>query len=333
MRMKVSEFGKTKSGEEVSIFEFKNEFVELEIISYGGVIKSLKTADKNGEFENVVLGYEILKEYEEDECYLGAITGRVAGRIKDGVLKIGESIYNLEKNNSGNNLHGGPEGLNTRVWKVKGEVVGEKGILTLFYKSSHLESGFPGEVDFTVQYTLEKNILKIDYIGESDRDTYLNLTNHSYFNLSGDNKRDIKSSDLKVNASAYGVVDETTLPLKLEEISDFLKFNVFEKLEDVLNRESSQLSIVGGGIDHPFEMSKKSEYDIELRDEISGRSMKVKSSEPVAVIYTGNYLDKKHNGICFEMQDYPDVNNFLPERVKIYNKNLVYSAETIFIFN
>ena len=120
MRMKVSEFGKTKSGEEVSIFKFKNEFVELEIISYGGVIKSLKTADKNGEFENVVLGYETLKENEEDECYLGAITGRVAGRIKDGVLKIGDSIYNLEKNNSGNNLHGGPEGLNTRVWKAKG---------------------------------------------------------------------------------------------------------------------------------------------------------------------------------------------------------------------
>lgn len=333
MILKVSEFGKTDDGQEVLLYNFQNEFIELEIISYGGIIKSLKTADKNRKFENIVLGYKALKEYKKDDCYLGAITGRVAGRIKDGLLKIKNDVYSLEKNNSGNNLHGGPVGLNSRVWKGHAEVVGEKGILALTYKSLHLESGFPGEVDFKVQYTLEKNRLEIDYLGESDRDTYINLTNHSYFNLSGDAKRDIRGSDVKINASAYGVVDERTLPISLDKTADFIKFNCFENLGEVLEKDSSQIAVVGGGLDHPFEMSKEYEYDIEFKDEISGRSMKVKSSEPVAVIYTGNYLNKKHNGICFEMQDYPDVINFLPEKVKIYNKNMVYKTKTIFIFN
>lgn len=333
MKITVAEFGKTEDGVQVFLYNLKNEYVDLEVISYGGIIKSLKTADKEGVFENIVLGYETLKEYEACEYYFGAITGRVAGRIKDGVLKIGEEIYNLEKNNGGNNLHGGPQGLNGRVWEGATSTLGEAGVLTLTYKSPHLESGFPGEVDFEVKYSLEKNILKIEYSGKSDRDTYINLTNHSYFNLSGNLKRTIKDSDLKVNASAYGVVNETTLPVSLEAACSFLKFNEFQNLGEVLEKSDSQLEIVGGGIDHPFEMSKKFQYDIELKDEIAGRVMKVKSSEPVAVIYTGNYLDKKHNGICFEMQDYPDVINFLPEKAKLYNKNSVYSTETIFIFN
>lgn len=333
MKITVAEFGKTEDGVQIFLYNLKNEYVDLEVISYGGIIKSLKTADKEGVFENVVLGYETLKEYEACEYYFGAITGRVAGRIKDGVLKIGEEVYNLEKNNGGNNLHGGPQGLNGRVWEGATSTLGEAGVLTLTYKSPHLESGFPGEVDFEVKYSLEKNILKIEYSGKSDRDTYINLTNHSYFNLSGDLKRTIKDSDLKVNASAYGVVDETTLPVSLEAACSFLKFNEFQNLGEVLEKSDSQIEIVGGGMDHPFEMSKKAQYDIEFKDEIAGRVMKVKSSEPVAVIYTGNYLDKKHNGICFEMQDYPDVINFLPEKAKIYNKNSVYKAETIFIFN
>ncbi|MGL5579052.1 MAG: aldose epimerase family protein [Fusobacteriaceae bacterium] len=333
MILKISEFGKSVHGDEVLLYNFKNESLDIEIISYGGIIKSLKTADKSGKFENIVLGYETLSEYESCQYYFGAITGRVAGRVKEGVLKIGDEVYRLEKNNGGNNLHGGLDGLNTKVWKGEAKVVGEKGILTLTYKSPHLESGFPGEVDFKVEYTIEGESLKIDYTGISDRPTYINLTNHSYFNLSGDAKRDIKDSLLKVNALAYASVDEGTLPIKLQSKADFLEFNTFEKLGDILKRDSSQLQIVGGGIDHPFQMSKEFEFDIEFKDEISGRGMRVKSNEPVAVIYTGNYLEKKHNGICFEMQDYPDVINFLPEKAKIYNKNLAYNTKTIFIFN
>lgn len=333
MKLSIQEFGKTSKGEQVFLYNLKNEYVDLEVISLGGIIKSLKIADNKDKYESIVLGYETLGEYEKNEYFYGCITGRVAGRTKDGILKINDKIYQLEKNNGGNNLHGGPNGLNSKVWKGELKADGEKAILTLTYKSPHLESGFPGEVDFKVIYTLEKNKLKLEYFGESDRDTYLNLTNHTYFNLSGNEKENIKENLLKINANGYGWVDENTVPLKIEKESSFIEFEKFQKLDDILESNHEQVKIVGGGIDHPFELSKKSEYDIELKDEKTGRSIKVKSSEPVAVIYTGNFLDKKHNGICFEMQDYPDIFNFMPKKAKIYNKNLSYKTFTTFIFN
>lgn len=332
MKLDIFEFGKTREGETVFLYNFKNESVDLEIISYGGIIKSLKTADKNMKFENIVLGYKSLEEYVADTYYLGCITGRVAGRIKEGVLKIGSTEYSLDKNNGENNLHGGPSSLNKKVWQGFAEVIGSTGVLTLSYKSPHLENGFPGEVDFEVKYTLEKNTLKIEYSGETDRDTYINLTNHSYFNLSGDFKRDIKTSHLKVNSSGYGAIDSNSIPVKLEREDNFLNFGEFESLNEILNREHEQLVVAGGGIDHPFEMSKAREFDIKFRDEVSGRVLNVKSSEPVAVIYTGNFLEEKHNGICFEMQDYPDIFNFMPQKAKIYNVKNSYKATTSFYF-
>lgn len=333
MKLNVCEFGETSSNEKVFLYNLKNEYVDLEIISLGGIIKSLKTADNNNKYENIVLGYETLKEYEQNEYFYGCITGRVAGRIKDGVLKIGDEVFELEKNNGGNNLHGGSNSLNTKVWNGEAKVYGDKGVLTLTYKSPHLENGFPGEVEFKVVYTLEKNMLKIEYFGKSDRDTYINLTNHTYFNLNGNAKTNIKEQILKINAKGYGWVNENTLPIKMERENNFIKFETYEKLNSVLESSHEQVEIVGGGIDHPFELSKKFDFDVELKDEVTGRDIKVKSSEPVAVIYTGNFLDKKHNGICFEMQDYPDIFNFMPEKAKIYNKKLDYYAYTTFTFN
>lgn len=333
MKLNVIEFGKTVNNEQVFLYNLENEFINLEIISLGGIIKSLKTTDKNGKFENIVLGYKTLAEYEKNEYFYGCITGRVAGRTRCGILKIGNEVFELEKNNGGNNLHGGSNALNTKVWKGEVKAEGEKGILILTYKSLHLENGFPGEVDFKVVYTLEKNRLKIEYFGKSDRDTYINLTNHTYFNLSGDSKYNIEEQFLKINAKGYGWVDESMLPIKMERENNFIKFESYEKLKDILELSHKQIEIVGGGIDHPFELSKKYNFDVELKDEKSGRSLKVKSSEPVAVIYTGNFLEKKHNGICFEMQDYPDIFNFMPEKAKIYNEKLEYYTYTTFLFN
>lgn len=328
MKLNITDFGKGKNGELVKLYSFKNESIELEVINYGGIIKSLKTKDKDGKFENIVLGYDNLKDYIDGEFYYGCITGRVAGRIKDGVLKLNSRTYLLEKNNGDNNLHGGKNSLNTKVWKGVAEVIGEVATLTLSYKSPHLENGFPGEVDFTVIYTLDRDTLKIEYLGKTDRDTYINLTNHSYFNLSGDLSRNIEDSDIKVNANGYGVMDKNSIPTHMEDECSFLKFGVFKNLNSVLNSHDEQLSIVGGGIDHPFRMSKASDFDIVFKDSISGRVMKVKSTEPAAVIYTGNFLVNKHSGICFEMQDYPDVFNFMKDCAKIYTKNKPYSAKT-----
>lgn len=333
MKLKISEFGKTAEGEQIILYNLKNEFVDLEVISLGGIITTLKTADKNKKYENIILKHNTIKEYEKDEFFYGCIVGRVAGRTKDGILKINNSTYKLEKNNGGNNLHGGTKGLNRKNWSGSASILDEKGIIVLKYKSPHLESNFPGEVVFEVKYILEKNTLTIEYSGKSDRDTYINLTNHTYFNLSGDAKNTIKNNLLKINAKGYGWVDEETLPQKMEREDSFIKFKTFEKLENIFETNHEQVKIVGGGIDHPFELSKDSEFDIELKDEESGRSIKVKTTEPVAVVYTGNFLDKKHNGICFETQDYPDVFNFMPEKAKLYNNELKYNTKTIFYFN
>lgn len=332
MRLEVKEFGKTQKKELVYLYKFIGKNIEVELLSYGGVIKSIKTPDNTGNMKNIVLGYKNIQEYEKDIFFYGCITGRVAGRTKNGILKINDEIYKLPCNENGNNLHGGPNSLNTKVWKGKAEIVDGKGILTLEYTSKHLENGFPGCVHFCVKYTIYEDSLEIEYYGNSDRDTYLNLTNHSYFNLSGDAKEDIKESYIKVNISGYGVLDSKNLPQYMERKNILIENNKNLKIQNILNRTEYQIKLVGQGIDHPFELSKKYSYDVKMFDEKTGRILSITSTEPVVVIYTGNFLDKKYNGICFEMQDYPDIFNLEPSKVKIYNKKNRYYTKTKYCF-
>lgn len=333
MKLNVLKFGQTSFGEDVFLYNFSNKYIDIEILSYGGVIKSLKVPDRNGNFENVVLGYNSLKEYENDPYHYACITGRIAGRTKDAILKIDEIEYQLSKNNGKNNLHGGDKTLHNRNWQSKAEIVEGEGVLTLETFSPHLEEGFPGNVNFKVIYRINKNKLTIEYNGFSDRNTYLNLTNHAYFNLSGNFKETVASQDVKINAESYGWVNEETLPISIEKENLFIKMSEYSNLNEILESEHQQVKIVGGGIDHPFILSKASEYDVELKDERSGRVLFVKTDQPVAVIYTGNFLEKKYNGICFEMQDYPDIQNFMPSKLKIYNKIEKYQQNTEFLFD
>ncbi|WP_297597211.1 aldose epimerase family protein [uncultured Cetobacterium sp.] len=333
MELKISIFGKTSDGEDVLLYNFLNEYIDVEILSYGGIIKSLKVPDRYGIFENVVLGYESFREYENDLCHHACITGRVAGRTKDAVLEINEKKYPLSKNNGKNNLHGGENTIHNRNWRACGEVVDNEGILTLETFSPHLEEGFPGNVEFKVIYRIQKNKLVIEYVGYPDRETYLNLTNHAYFNLSGNAKEKILFQEVLINGIGYGKVDNETLPVSVEKEDLFVKMSKYSKLNDIVKSKHSQVEIVGGGIDHPFILSKLDNYDVSLKDEKSGRVLFVKSDQPVAVIYTGNFLEEKYNGICFEMQDYPDIQNFMPTKIKIYNKSKPYQQNTEFLFD
>lgn len=333
MELNISVFGETSDKEKVYLYTIKNEEVEVEILSYGGIIKSLKTADKNNKYENIVLGYDNFEPYKENPNFYSCITGRIAGRTKNGVLKIDGIEYKLEKNSGENNLHGGKKGLNTKNWDGEAKIVDDRGILTLEYKSPHLEAGFPAEVEFKVVYTLEKNILSIEYFAKADRKTYLNLTNHAYFNLSGEQKETVLDNYLSIYAEKFARVNDKTLPEEYINDESFIKLNKKQQIKDIFNSKHEQLKIVGNGIDHPFELSKKSEYDIFLEDERSGRTLGVKSNQPVCVIYTGNFLENKYTGICFEMQDYPDIFNSRPEKAKIYDLNNLYYNKTSFIFN
>lgn len=340
----VKEWGITKKGEQVYCYTLKNEFLEVNILNYGGVIQKIMMPDKNGKFENIVLGFDDIKGYEEHSPHFGAIVGRTAGRIKKGELYINGTLYQLETNNCGNNLHGYPEFYGQKIWDCEILEEEERAVLILKRTSPHLEAGYPGKIDFTVKYILDKNSLILEYEGVPDRDTYMSLTNHTYFNLSGDYKKDIGNQKITLACDEYLEVDEETLPVKISKVDnsifDLRKGRTFN---DVFSSDEEQVKIVNGGIDHPFVLSHKENLDAVCIDEESGRILEMKTDQPAVVIYTGNWLDevgvisgnvvcRNHFGFCLETQDYPDVLKFIPEKSKIYNGNKKYTQKTTFIF-
>lgn len=339
------EWGITKHGEQVYRYTLKNQFAEIKVLNYGGVIQEIKTPDKDGKFENIVLGFDDIQGYEERSPHFGAIVGRTAGRIKRGKLTINGTLYQLETNNCGNNLHGYPEFYGQKIWDAEVFTEEGKAVLILKRTSPHMEAGYPGKIDFTVKYILENNKLTLEYEGIPDRDTYMSLTNHTYFNLSGDYKEDIGNQIITLSSDEYLEVDNETLPVKIsltdDTIFDLRKGRMFKEF---FTSEDPQAVIVNHGIDHPFVLSHKNKFDAECIDKKSGRTLKMVTDQPAVVIYTGNWLDevgiiskntrcRNHFGFCLETQDYPDVLNFIPEKGRIYTAEKKYYQKTAFIFN
>ena len=339
-------FGYTKNNEEIKIFTLKNNYLEIELLSYGGIVKSILAPDKSGNMENIALGMDNILDYEERSPYFGALVGRIAGRISNGDFFLGEEHYSLTQNNNNiNTIHGGDNNFSKKNWKAlefeKDDTIGVE--LRLF--SSHLEEGFPGNINITVRYTLKNNSLIIEYLGNTDKPTYMNLTNHSYFNLSGNCKTTIENHILQLNADKFTVVDNMTLPVNLKNVTDSpFDFRNPKLLSDALLSKDEQISIVGGGIDHGFIINEDLQQMVSfLKDPISGRTLKVASNQKMVVIYTGNHLDKignisgnipckKYQGICFETQDYTDIFRFAPDKVTIYDKDKNYYQKTVFTF-
>lgn len=345
MEISVTNWGITKNNENVKCYTLKNEFLEVEILNYGGVIRKISSPDKNGKMENVVLNLSNITDYEERSPYFGAIVGRNAGRIANGCITINGIKYSLAKNNGENNLHGGIDNFSHKIWDSK-EIKGENYVgVELSLKSPHLEEGFPGNILATVTYKLIDNELVIEYNATSDMDTYLNLTNHTYFNLSGDFKRDVSDEYLTLACKEFIAVDETTLPVKVTSVEGTpFDFQKSKELAPALNSDHEQIVIVNHGLDHPFILDETREGSAAiLEDKVSGKKLEVYTDQPAVVIYSGNYLYeigklsdgsdcKKHMGICFETQDYPNVLNFMPEKAKIYNSSKAYSQKTVFKF-
>lgn len=345
MELTVRNWGKTKFNEIVKLYTLKNNFLEVEILNYGGIIRKISFPDKNGKVENIVLNLNNISDYEERSPYFGAIVGRNAGRISNAELKIKDTIYKLNANSGKNNIHGGINNFSHKIWNAE-EIKGNDFIgIELILNSPHLEEGFPGNISITVRYILKNDELSLEYSGITDRETYMNLTNHSYFNLSGDFKRDIRDEYLKLDSDVFIAVDEATLPVKISETHNTpFDFHEFSLLKTSLDSEYPQIKIVNHGLDHPFILNQNRDIPAaQLKDDISGRMLKVFTDQPAVVIYTGNYLHeigklsdgsdcKKHMGICFETQDYPNVLSFLPEKGKIYTPSNSYSQKTIFKF-
>ena len=323
------------------IFEYRIENknrLAVTVLNLGGVITGIYTPDKDGNFENIVLSYRDLESYFESPSYYGGIIGRTAGRIHKGEITIGGKKYFLNKNYGVNSGHGGNIGFNKRIWKVKES----KNSLELTLKSLDLEEGYPGEVDVKVVYELnDDNELLFKITGKTTEDTLLNITNHSYFNLSGNYKRDILNEKLKITSDKILKIDEngTVTGEKYNVLNTPFDFNDFHKIGERINNKDEQIAL-GSGYDHTFIFNK--ENNIILKDKESGRVMEIETDQESVVVYSMNFPDtlmlkgdiipKKRMGICFETQAPPIGYNEVFKENSLLSKGKTYSKYTKYTF-
>lgn len=306
-------------GKDVYLYTLTNKSgAEVTITNYGGIVTSWVSPDKNGIKSSIVLGFDSLSGYLAKPPYFGAIIGRYGNRIAKGSFKIDTATYTLAKNNGANHLHGGDKGFDKVVWDVAAQTASPAS-LTLRYVSKDGEEGYPGNLKVDVIYTFtDDNELNIEYSAETDKPTVVNLTNHSYFNLTGDPSITILSHTLQVNADRYTPVDKGLIPTG--ELKD-VKGTPFDFLQP--HTIGERIAAVDGGYDHNFVLTKKEkgvELVATLSDSLSGRKLEVFTEEPGLQFYSGNFLDgtiktsggkaiNKYAALCLETQHFPDAPN------------------------
>jgi aldose 1-epimerase len=318
-------FGTTRDGQSVEVFTLRNAHgVEARIINYGGIVLSLKVPDRDGRFGDVVLGYDTLAEYEKESPYFGCLIGRYGNRIAGGRFTLNGVTYQLATNDGPNHLHGGIKGFDKVVWKVeRAEVTPQGPQLVLSYLSPDGEEGYPGNLHVTAIYTLTRdNALRLDYRATTDKDTIVNLTQHSYFNLAGHG--DILGHIVYINADRFTPVDATLIPtgeLRPVQGTPF-DFRKPIAIGARIQQNDEQLRF-GGGYDHNWVINKKpGQLSLHARvyEPTTGRVLEVLSTEPGLQFYSGNFLDgtlrgkygwvyHHRNGFCMEPQHFPDSPN------------------------
>jgi aldose 1-epimerase len=331
----------TADGKPVQLFTLTNvNGTVVKITNYGGTVTSWVTKDKAGNLSNVVMGYDSLAPYLQASPYFGAIIGRYGNRIAKGVFSIDGNTYKLATNNDANHLHGGNKGFDKVVWDAVPDTTGGNTSLVLTYLSKDGEEGYPGNLQVKVVYTLnDADGLLMDYSAETDKPTVINLTNHSYFNLSGDVSNTILNHDLEVIADKYTPVDAGLIPTgDIVDVTgtpfDFrTPFKIGARIENV-----------EGGYDHNFVLNRKSsgmELVATLYDSISGRQLEVITTEPGLQFYSGNFLDGKltnadgksivkHGALCLETQHFPDSPNKPDFPTTLLKPGEKYSTQTIY---
>jgi len=343
------DFGVTPEGKEVVQYTLKNtNGIAITIITYGGIITSLKTPNKDGVSEDIVLGYNSLDDYIKSSPYFGAIIGRYGNRIAKGKFTLNGTTYTLATNDGQNHLHGGLKGFDKVVWSATEETADHSASIKLSYTSKDMEEGYPGNLEVSVTYTLTSdNTLAIAYQATTDKTTVVNLTQHSYFNLSGDFSQPILDQELQINADTYIPVDETLIPTgKLEPVEgtpfDFRTMKAIGKDIAVANDQLKK----GLGFDHCWvlnDQDKGMRYAAKAYDPKSGRVLEVTTDEPGIQFYSGNFLDgtlpsknggtyAQRSGFCLETQHYPDSPNQKDFPSTILEPGNVYNSKTTFKF-
>lgn len=343
-------FGKTANGTEVFLYTLKNASgMEVKITNYGGTVESIRVKDRHGKFDDVVLGFSNLAGYTQklNTAYFGALIGRYGNRIARGTFKLDNHTYHVPINDGPNSLHGGTNGFNKQIWDAK-DVSGEgEPALELHYLSKDGEMGFPGNLDVTVRYSLDaKNGLHIDYFAKTNKDTVLNLTNHSYFNLVGAGGATVLTHKVMLDADRFTPVDSTLIPTgKLESVSG-TPFD-FRKSTDIgarIGARSEQLKL-GKGYDHNFVLNHPGDIDkvaARVEEPKSGRVVEVYTTQPGIQFYSGNFLEGTTRGIggiyrhrsalCLETQHFPDSPNHPSFPTTVLHPGEEFHQTTIYRF-
>jgi aldose 1-epimerase len=323
--------------------------VVMKVTNYGGIITSLSVPDKDRKPSDVVLGYDSLSGYLKSSPYFGAIIGRYGNRIAGGKFILDGKKYQLALNNNGNTLHGGLLGFDKVIWKTTA-IEGDEPMLKMTYLSKDGEEGYPGNLNIEVIYTLKNdNSIRIDFKATTDKATVVNLTNHSYFNLSGNPRMDILSHDLIINAQSFLAVDKGLIPKALTDVKNTpFDFTNVRRIGKSIDETSNEQIKLGGGYDHCWVLAKANQVKPNLAatliDSTSGRKMEVFTTEPGIQFYTGNFLDginkgksgiayQKRAGLCLETQHFPDSPNQLAFPSTVLRPDQVYQTTTIYKFS
>ena len=347
----VSDFQTVVDGKEVSIYTLKNADLTMQVTNFGARVVSLWTPDRDGNYEDVVLGYNNIESYVNNtgERFLGAVVGPYANRIAGGTYSIDGEVYNFPQNNNGQTLHGGLKGLDMVVWDVKD--VNDTSIV-LNYLHADGQDGHPGNLDITMTYTLTKNNeFKVEYLAGTDKATHVNISHHSFFNLKGEGNGTINDHVLFINASHTTPVNSVLIPSG--EVADVtgtpFDFRKPKTIGQDLEVEDEQLAN-GAGYDHNWVLDRETENELELAAGVyeteSGRYMEVWTDQPALQFYGGNFFDGTSYGkygktlnyresIALETQKYPDTPNHsnfpstLLQPGDVYTHVCVYRFKTL----
>jgi aldose 1-epimerase len=348
--VKKETFGKMPDGRIVDLYTLTNaNGMEARIINYGAVLVSLKVPDQAGELGDVVLGFDDLDGYLKNTSFLGATVGRYANRIARGRFTLNGVAYRLAINNGENHLHGGLKGFDKAIWHARALRTSDGPALELTYLSKDGEEGYPGNLSVRVVYTItSRNEMKIEYSATSDKDTIINLTHHSYFNLAGQGNGDILNHKLMINARSFTPTDAGSIPTgKIQSVAGTpFDFRQPAVIGARISDDNEQLQLARG-YDQNWVLNGRAgvlKLAARVSDPSSGRVMEVLTTEPGLQFYTGNYLDgsltgkddkvyKYRYGLCLEAEHFPDSPNKPNFPSVVLRKGARFRSTTIYRFS
>jgi aldose 1-epimerase len=342
--VKALHFGTLSDGSPVELYTLRSASLEVSVSTFGGRIVDLKMLGPGGTETGVVLGFKSLRDYIADQAYLGALIGRYANRIAHGQFNLGARTYHVTRNEGVHSLHGGRYGFDQRIWRAQHG----GGTLTLAYTSKCGEEGYPGDCHVTVRFSLLGNELRLEYEATATAGTPVNLTNHTYFNLSGDSRSPVLDHRVTIRADKFTPVDGSLIPTgELRSVSGTpFDFRQPHAIGERIESEDPQL-LAGQGYDHNWVLTGGTSEPLPLAAEVcepgSGRVLEVLTSEPGIQFYTGNQLNgptapgarghTRRCGFCLETQHFPDSPNHSHFPSTVLEVGGVYRSQTTYRFS